>query len=176
MSFVSKACFLNDTTQYAFNTPSFCNPGFGAFDFSDPMAFNNALKTRFASPTQKTNSNFRPYDYTKYGMNGDKIRELDPKMQEKTMMLLDYAKAQGMKVTINSGYRTKEKQAQLLKTNRFAAKKSLHCEGKAIDIRIASGKDADYKKLGDYAKSIGMRWGGDLGYSLYQEFWGKPKP
>lgn len=122
------------------------------------------------TPTQDILDNFRPYDYNNYGKNGDKISKLTPKMQEKTMQLLDYAKSQGMNVTITSGYRTQAEQQELLRTRpQYAAKKSLHCEGKAIDIRIASGKDEDYKKLGDYAKSIGMRWGGD--FSKVKERW-----
>lgn len=106
--------------------------------------------------------NIRPYDYNSYGSNGDKISQLNPVMQEKTMTLLEYAKSQGMDVTIVSGYRNKAEQKHLYETNPNAAKKSLHCEGKAIDIKIANGSDEDYKKLGDYAKSIGMRWGGDF--------------
>ena len=106
--------------------------------------------------------NFRPYDYNSFGSNGDKISQLNPVMQQKTMQLLEFAKARGLKVTITSGYRTKAEQAKLYATNPNAAKNSLHCSGKAIDIKIANGTDADYKLLGDYAKSIGMRWGGDF--------------
>lgn len=115
------------------------------------------------TPTPDIIGNFRPYNYNNYGKNADKISKLDPKMQEKTMQLLEYAKSQGMNVTITSGYRTQAEQQELLRTRpQYAAKKSLHCVGKAIDITIVGGKDEDYKKLGDYAKSIGMRWGGDF--------------
>lgn len=107
--------------------------------------------------------NFRPFDYNRYGESGDKISKLSQTMQEKTMKLLDYAKSQGMEVSITSGYRTESEQAELRrKKPNLAAKKSLHCQGKAIDIKIKNGTDADYKKLGDYAKSLGMRWGGDF--------------
>ena len=102
--------------------------------------------------------------------NADKISKLTPQMQAKVNDLLAYAESQGMKVTITSGYRTQAEQQRLLKTRpRYAAKNSLHCQGKAIDINIANGTDADYKKLGDYAKSIGMRWGGD--FSKVRERW-----
>ena len=114
--------------------------------------------------------NLRPYDYNKYGSNGEKISKLDPTMQQKTMQLLDWAESQGMKVTITSGYRTQAEQNELLRTRpKYAAKNSLHCQGRAIDISIAGGKDSDYKKLADYAKSIGMRWGGD--FSKVKERW-----
>ena len=102
--------------------------------------------------------------------NADKISKLTPQMQAKVNDLFAYAESQGMKVTITSGYRTQAEQQRLLKTRpRYAAKNSLHCQGKAIDINIANGTDADYKKLGDYAKSIGMRWGGD--FSKVRERW-----
>lgn len=130
------------------------------------MCSNNINHT----PTENILNNFRPYNYNEYGKNGTKISQLDPKMQEKTMQLLDYAKSEGLNVSITSGYRTKEEQAELLRTRpQFAAKKSHHCTGKAIDISIIGGSDADYKKLGDYAKSIGMRWGGD--FSKVKERW-----
>lgn len=101
--------------------------------------------------------------YSKYGSNGNKIKELSPEMQVKTAKLLDYAKTMGMKVTITSGFRTQEQQKRLLRTRaKYAAKNSLHCLGRAIDINIAGGKDSDYRMLANYAKSIGMRWGGDF--------------
>lgn len=115
------------------------------------------------TPTIDLDGFIRPYDYNKYNTNGDKIKTLEPNMQEKTMQLLDYAKEQGLKVQITSAYRTPEEQKELQRTRgKYAAKNSAHCEGKAIDIKIVGGSDADYKKLGDYAKSIGMRWGGDF--------------
>ena len=121
-------------------------------------------------PSADILNNARPYDYNKYGKDGDKISKLAPEMQEKTMMLLDYAKSQGMNVSITSGYRTEAEQQELLrKRPKYAAKNSLHCKGRAIDIHIASGKDSDYKKLADYGKSIGMRWGGD--FSKVKERW-----
>lgn len=100
----------------------------------------------------------------KYGQaNADKIKNLSSEMQVKTRLLLDYAKSKGLNITITSGYRTQAQQADLIRRKpNLAAKNSLHCQGKAIDISISSGKDSDYKLLADYAKSIGMRWGGDF--------------
>lgn len=115
-------------------------------------------------PAPKIESNIRPYDYSRYDNNAGKISRLDPKMQEKTMALLDYAKSKGLKVTITSGYRTQEEQEELQRTRpQFAAKKSLHCQGKAIDIGISGGSDDDYALLGKYAvDNLGMRWGGNF--------------
>lgn len=137
-----------------------------------------AILTRMAQDVKHIpeTKNVRPYDYTKYDnavskTNSQKIAELTPEMQEKTMQLLDFAKNKlGRDININSGYRTQEEQAYLRqKTPHLAAKKSAHCEGLAVDISLTGkpddkGKslDDDYKALGDYAKSIGMRWGGDF--------------
>ena len=102
--------------------------------------------------------------------NDEKIAKLDPQMQIKVKDLLEYAKSKGLNVTITSGYRTQAQQEELLRTRpEYAAKDSLHCKGKAIDISIANGTDSDYKLLADYAKSIGMRWGGD--FSKVKERW-----
>ena len=123
-------------------------------------------------PVTNTNTNNinTNYNISDFGSNAQKISQLDPEMQEKTMQLLDYAKSKGLTVQITSGYRTQEEQQELLRTRpQFAAKRSAHCEGKAIDINIVGGTDADYKMLGDYAKSIGMRWGGD--FSKVKERW-----
>lgn len=116
------------------------------------------------------NFNISPSGINDTRTNEEKIKELTPQMQTKVNALLKYAEEQGLKVQITSGYRTREQQNYLLKTRpKYAAKDSLHCYGKAIDINIAGGSNADYKKLGDYAKSIGMRWGGD--FSSVKERW-----
>lgn len=122
-------------------------------------------------------NNFRPFDYNKcYSnlsnldlsevskSNQDKIIELRPEMQEKTLQLIEYARNVLKKeIKITSGYRSEAEQAYLReKTPHLAAKKSAHCEGKAVDISIVGGTDEDYAKLGSYAKQIGMRWGGDF--------------
>lgn len=141
---------------------------FGTFDFwsgNYNLNVNESIWDKDYSKERENQvkENFRPYDYNKYGKNANKISELSPEMQEKTMMLLDYAKSQGMEVTITSGFRTRAQQEYLLKTRpEYAAKRSLHCLGRAIDISIKGNNDSDYRKLGEYAKSIGMRWGGDF--------------
>lgn len=137
--------------------------------------FLNALKTMPQVIPHVAKPQIRPLDYTKYdSTNSEKIQELNPKMQEKTMQLLDFAKSKfegsNKSVLITSGYRTKEEQQYLLDTKpHLAAKNSAHCEGKAIDISITGGTDEDYEALGNYAKSIGMRWGGD--FSKEKERW-----
>lgn len=147
-------------------------PTVNTFDFSN-FNFNTtkAQDTESIAPQESV----VPYSavsssVSTYGDNAKKISQLHPDMQEKTMQLLDYAKSKGLKVQITSGYRTQEEQQELLRTRpQFAAKKSAHCAGKAIDIKIVGGTDEDYRMLGDYAKSIGMRWGGD--FSKVKERW-----
>ncbi len=163
---------LNNSNNYCFGNCNYVyqNPWATMWQnnyLNNPIFTSSLFSIDFSKPSNKpsnaSNSNFRPLNYNAYGANGDKISKLAPKMQEKTMMLLDYAKSQGMKVSITSGFRTRAQQEHLLRTRpQYAAKNSLHCQGRAIDINIASGKDADYKKLANYAKSIGMRWGGDF--------------
>lgn len=154
-----------DYNQY--NLPDYS----ATFDYNMPSVSNVTGKTGATG----VSSGGSPYkavsaDVNAYGSNAEKISQLNPEMQEKVMQLLDYAKSKGLKVQITSGYRTQEEQQELLRTRpQFAAKRSAHCEGKAIDIKIIGGTDADYKMLGDFAKSIGMRWGGD--FSKVKERW-----
>ena len=163
--------------------PQIINPtmNMDTFNFS-PFGFNSSFNNYF----NVQNNNFKNIDWGKLwdasiemckqrlmmgitpqksynpSDNNDHISKLAPEMQQKTQQLLDYALSQGLSVSITSGYRTEEEQARLYATNPNAAKNSLHTQGKAIDISIKNGTDADYKLLGDYAKSIGMRWGGDF--------------
>lgn len=107
--------------------------------------------------------------------NNDYITELDPVMQNKVKQLEEFAKKEGIPFKITSGYRTREEQIALQK--KYAGQKgrvagadtSKHRFGKAIDISVNSLSQTQRKKLGDYAKSIGMRWGGD--FKTYREDW-----
>lgn len=166
---------------FNFTMPDFgFMPTFGSssnyFDNFEQI-FANALKMMEINvPKPEIKSNIRPLDYNRTNNNlapdnSTKIAQLKPEMQAKTMDLIDYAKNQlGKEIKITSGFRTKEQQEYLIKTTpHLAANRSAHCEGKAVDLNIIGGSDEDYKKLGDYAVSIGMRWGGN--FSKTPERW-----
>ncbi len=143
--------------------------GSSSIDEFQKMFFNAINMMEFNIPQTEKPDNSRPLDYNRTNNsyapdNASKIAQLNPEMQEKTMDLIEYAKnTLGKDIKITSGFRTKEQQEYLLKTTpHLAAKRSAHCEGKAVDLNIIGGTDEDYRKLGDYAKSIGMRWGGDF--------------
>ena len=147
-----------------------------SIDEFQKMFFESLNMMEFNVPKAEKSENFRPLDYNRTNNshapeNSTKISQLNPEMQEKTMDLIEYAKnTLGKDIKITSGYRSAEQQAYLRKTvPHLAAKRSAHCEGKAVDLYIIGGTDEDYKKLGDYAKSIGMRWGGD--FSKTPERW-----
>lgn len=100
--------------------------------------------------------------------NEDYISELQPKMQEKVRKLEAFAKSKGITFTISSGYRTPEKQQSLI--NKYGRRRaasvdgSPHRRGCAIDINTNGIlTEAQCKMLGEYAESIGMRWGGRWG-------------
>lgn len=131
------------------------------------MFFAVLMSMAESVPHVSENNRVVPFDSSKYNVqlsktNEEKIAELKPQMQEKTVSLIKYAKEVLKKdIKINSGYRSPEEQAYLRqKTPHLAAKKSLHCEGLAVDLNIVGGSDEDYQKLGDYAHQLGMRWGG----------------
>lgn len=100
--------------------------------------------------------------------NEDYISELQPKVQEKVRQLEAFAKSKGIKFEICSGYRTPEKQQSLIdKYGRRRAASvdgSPHRSGRAIDINTNGIlTESQCKILGEYAESIGMRWGGRWG-------------
>lgn len=156
--------------NFKFNVPqlSFAQNTGNIFNANNKFTLNQKKKTitndyaqEFADKVSTRNTANLAEKYGK--ANADKIKDLSSEMQIKTRLLLDFAKSKGLNVTITSGFRTQAQQADLRRRKpNLAAKNSLHCQGKAIDINISSGKDSDYKLLADYAKSIGMRWGGDF--------------
>lgn len=107
--------------------------------------------------------------------NEDYITELQPMMQDKVKQLEAYAQSKGYNFTITSGYRTREQQIAL--QQRYAnqpgrvagADSSLHRFGLAIDINTSGLTEAQCADLGSYAKSLGMRWGGD--FNSFREPW-----
>ena len=141
------------------------------------LTLERSSETSETSSTEKTGekydpkTSFRPYDYNKYGKNGNYIKELCPVMQEKVIALLDYAKKEGINLQIISGYRSYEEQKQLYEDYRRrgltkrAAKPgtSPHEFGRAIDINRKILKNGEIQKLAKYAKeTLHMRWGGDF--------------
>lgn len=107
--------------------------------------------------------------------NQDYIAELTPQMQEKVKLLEEYAIKQGIPFVIIDGYRTRDEQLALIEKYKnqpgraAGADTSRHRKGKAIDIRTKNLTNEQCKKLGNYAKSIGMRWGGD--FNTCKENW-----
>ena len=153
-------CFDADT-NYSLNNAN--------IDYENPFNFGSLNNLRFekdyAKEFRQKNEKiaYNNIVYTKYGSNSDKIKGLSNDMQVKTAMLLDFAKSKGLDVKIISGFRSQAQQNDLVRRKpNLAAKNSLHCLGRAIDINITNGKNSDYRMLANYAKSIGMRWGGDF--------------
>lgn len=164
---------LFNSTNWNFNNTSFL----------DNINFNNkstnVVKPNNA-PSYTNNSTGRLFSATEWDLrikgkikttktcNEDYISELQPQMQEKVRKLEAFAKENGIPFKICSGYRTAEKQQALL--NKYGSYKvasvngSAHRSGKAIDISTNGIlTEAQTTKLGEYAESIGMRWGGRWG-------------
>ena len=119
-------------------------------------------------------------DYSKYGdANSKKLQQLTKETQIKVMQVMDYARSLGCEVSIISGKRTQAEQDALRvkyadQPGRVApGNTSKHLTGRAVDLGFTKdGKRAShevYQKIGQYAKSIGMRWGGD--FTACREEW-----
>lgn len=162
-----------------FLNSSFAPPSFN-FDFGNIVdmysSYMQNIQTNFL---QRLNSmsNISPLQAGAYSpaqrvenksCNDDYIKELQPLMQQKVRMLEAYAKSKGYSFKICSGYRTRDEQIALQKKyanqpgRAGGADTSPHRFGRAIDIQTNGLTDAQCADLGRYAKSIGMRWGGDF--------------
>ena len=99
-----------------------------------------------------------------YGKNSKFIENLHPAMQEKMMQLLDWAKSKGISLDISVGFRTTAQQRALQYKNKGGRKvaaapgSSPHEYGIAVDFRSSNNT-----AVGQKAKELGMRWGGDWG-------------
>lgn len=119
-------------------------------------------------------------DFAAYGFTTDdqinRFKQLTPEMQTATIGLIDYAHANGLKVSVTSSYRSNAEQQALYNDDLashggapsgFVAKpgSSNHEMGIAVDIKIEGAdmhnkNDPKCKLLGEYWIGQGYRWGG----------------
>lgn len=100
-----------------------------------------------------------------------------PVVYEKVKLLMLYADSIGLPIRVTEGYRSPERQDQLYaqrpKVTNAKAWESMHQYRVAFDIvfRVLgyNATDAQWKKVADYGKSIGLSWGGD-----WQSFLDRP--
>lgn len=183
--------FNNLPNQNNFSFPSFnfnnllnsINWNFSNTNFLDKIDFSNKSTNVVKStntPSYTTNHTGRLFSVTEWDLrvkgkikttktcNEDYISELQPEMQEKVRKLEAFAKKNGITFKICSGYRTAAEQQSLLDQygsyRAASVNGSPHRSGKAIDISTNGIlTEAQTTKLGKYAESIGMRWGGRWG-------------
>lgn len=93
----------------------------------------------------------------------DKVAAIDPKLLD-ILYHLRYSVGSRSQLHIISGYRSPETNATMHEKSRGVAKKSLHMEGKAIDIRLPGTDLAQVRKA-----AIALKRGG-VGYYPRSEF------
>lgn len=163
-----------------FQMPSVQAPNFNFQNIGTSFKFN--FGSLLTSPAQNGNytTTLQDVDYSKYGdANAKKLQQLTKETQIKVMQVMDYARSLGCEVSIISGRRTQAEQDALRvkyadQPGRVApGNTSKHLTGRAVDLGFTKdGKRASheiYQKIGEYAKSIGMRWGGD--FTACREEW-----
>lgn len=104
--------------------------------------------------------------------NNNFIKDLDPRMQERTKQLIAFAIENGYDIQITSGKRSAKQQEELVKKDKkngtnFAAKKgSRHLTGTAIDIRVYKNGKRMHNGFTDITtfakKELNLFWGGDF--------------
>jgi len=106
-------------------------------------------------------------------LHGKKWDYLLPEMKHKALQLLAQAKAAGLDVMFEDGWRSPGREAQYQKQKTSELKdqyNSYHTWGAAVDIvfRSALGQpewpdasDPRWQELGKIGKALGLEWGGD---------------
>ena len=178
--------FNSGSSDFGFKMPDYNYSafGFGGMGFNLDSYIPQVKVNNSASPVANSGGNqadgvsqtVAGVDYSVFGNASDRIKKLRPEMQKKVEMLFKYAKGKGWDLTLTSGFRSTAEQEKLYKEYQAKLKKgqhpspvaepgkSRHEYGCAVDLKIGStsaNSDPRMKDLGAYAKSIGMRWGGD---------------
>lgn len=105
--------------------------------------------------------------------NIENINKLADKTKEKAIQLYDYCKKENINILIYDTIRTKEQQAENIKSGKSKTMKSWHLTGQALDWVLVDSKGTalwnSYKtidglKVINYAKSIGFTSGHDWGW------------
>lgn len=95
----------------------------------------------------------------------DLLAGVDPRLAD----LIDVsAQKVDYNVIVTEGYRTKERQAELVKMGKSQTQNSYHLRGKAVDVMVNDGwKFEDYRNFADVVKAtakernVKITWGGD---------------
>lgn len=99
------------------------------------------------------------------------LAKLHPDMQSFTRRVLEAARREGLAPRLISGRRTCAEQNALYAQGRTSPGpvvthargcQSWHVQGRAVDFEIPGGKAADYARVGQIAKDLGGKWGGDF--------------
>lgn len=107
--------------------------------------------------------------------NCERLAKVKPELAEKVLKLLEAAEAEGHLLIVTQGFRSIEEQNRLYAQGRTAPGKivtnakggqSNHNFGKAVDFAFVvngeiSWDEKLYKKIGVWAREVGLKWGGD---------------
>lgn len=119
-------------------------------------------------------------------MPSSNLSDLTSETQAAARSLLDYAQSQGIDVMVTQTLRTCAEQNELYSQGRTQPGgvvtnapgcRSWHTHGRALDLLVrdngkvvSNGLDARYAQLGEYARTLGFKWGGDFGDYGHFEF------
>ena len=120
-------------------------------------------------------------------MPSKSLDDLTPDTRAAVEQLLSYARAEGIDYIVTHILRTCAEQNALYAQSRTtegprvtgaAGCRSWHTHGRAVDLLVKeadgsvvhNGHDPRYAQLGEYARTLGFRWGGDFGDYGHFEF------
>lgn len=113
-------------------------------------------------------------------MGSNSLDDLNPQTRAAAEQLLAYASENGIELLVTSTFRTCAEQDALYAQSRTAPGprvtgapgcRSWHTHGRALDVLVkepdgkvvSNGLDPRYAQLGEHARTLGFKWGGDFG-------------
>jgi uncharacterized protein YcbK (DUF882 family) len=153
----------------AFLSAAIAHPVFAAIPTNDcVLSFYNThtgerLKTCYRKKGKLNRQAMYRINYVMRDHRTGDIKAIDPQLMDQLHRIVNRIRCDHP-IHIISGYRSPQTNATLRKASRAVAKKSLHMDGRAIDIRIPGVRTAYLRRL-----AVDMAFGG-VGYYPGSDF------
>ena len=93
------------------------------------------------------------------------VANLERDFQKRVIVMVNWARSQGVPLVVISGVRTPAAQARLIRAGRTTAVRSRHLTGRAVDVQVLGFTTAQlpaafWNWLGSVGEAVGLTWGG----------------
>ena len=93
------------------------------------------------------------------------VGALQPDFRRSVIIMVNWARSQGVPLVVISGVRTPAAQLRLIRAGRTTATRSRHLTGRAVDVQVLGFTSdqlplAFWRWLGSVGEALGLTWGG----------------